>query len=43
MSMPRPEIEPVEADSLASLEERIHRAVELVSSRSDPAAVQRSA
>ncbi len=32
MSMPRPEIELIETDSLASLEERIHRAVELVSS-----------
>ena len=32
MSMPRPELEPHETDSLEVLEERIHRAVELVSS-----------
>ena len=30
--MPRPEMESLETDSLASLEERIHRAVELVGS-----------
>jgi uncharacterized coiled-coil DUF342 family protein len=32
MSTPRPEIEPSDTDSLEVLEERIHRAVELVSS-----------
>ena len=32
MSTPRPEIESSETDSLEVLEERIHRAVELVSS-----------
>ena len=32
MSTPRPEMEPLEINSLASLEERIHRAVELVKS-----------
>ncbi len=31
MSMPRPELEAVETDSLASLEERIHRTIEMVS------------
>lgn len=30
--MPRPEMEALETDSLEALEERIHRAVELVSS-----------